>query len=182
MPWLLPPVFPIPRCAVFQFLIPRRVLAFALTASSHRPLGLPTALLPPKLASKTLLGFDLLQFLCHVLPTEATLTLLHRILQYATFQVSGRVTSQVIAARNEWWWMKMMAKMIFGDLGCLKLPDICLTGEEKPRKNLTQETRPDRGSNPGPLRDKRACYHLLHGYFRFSIELSQSFTSSIGNF
>ena len=52
--------------------------------------------------------------------------------------------------------------MIFGDLGDLKLPDICLTGEEKPRKNLTQETCPDRGSTPGPLRDRRACYHLLH--------------------
>ena len=25
-------------------------------------------------------------------------------------------------------------QMIFGDLGGLKLPDICLTGEEKPRK------------------------------------------------
>ena len=43
-------------------------------------------------------------------------------------------------------------QMIFGDLGGLKFPDICHTGEEKPRKNLTQETRPD----------KRACYHLLH--------------------
>ena len=53
-------------------------------------------------------------------------------------------------------------QIIFGDLGGLKLPDICLTGEEKPRKNLTQETCPYRGSNPGPLRDKRACYHLLH--------------------
>ena len=53
-------------------------------------------------------------------------------------------------------------QMIFGDLVGLKFPDICLTGEEKPRKNLTQETCPDRGSNPGPLRDKRACYHLLH--------------------
>ena len=42
-------------------------------------------------------------------------------------------------------------QMIFGDLGGLKLPDSCLTGEEKPRKNLTQETCPDRGSNPGPL-------------------------------
>ena len=51
---------------------------------------------------------------------------------------------------------------IFGYLVGLKLPDISLTGEEKPRKNLTQETCPDRGSNPGPLRDKRACYHLLH--------------------
>ena len=50
----------------------------------------------------------------------------------------------------------------YGDLGGLNFPDICLTGEEKPRKNLTQETCPDRGSNPGPLRDKRACYHLLH--------------------
>ena len=49
--------------------------------------------------------------------------------------------------------------MIFGDLVVLKFPDICLTGEEKPQK-----TSPclDRGSNPGPLLDKRACYHLLH--------------------
>ena len=53
-------------------------------------------------------------------------------------------------------------QMIFGDLGGLKLPDICLTGEEKLQKNLTQETCPDRGSNLGQLRDKRACYHLLH--------------------
>ena len=32
----------------------------------------------------------------------------------------------------------------------------------KNRKNLTQETSPDRGSNSGPLRDRRACYRLLH--------------------
>ena len=55
-----------------------------------------------------------------------------------------------------------MAKWYSGTLGGLKLPDICPTGEEKPRKNFTQETCPDRGLNPGPLRDKRACYHLLH--------------------
>ena len=53
-------------------------------------------------------------------------------------------------------------QMIFGDLEGLKFPDICLTGEEKPPKNLTQEPCPNRGSNPGPLHDKRACYHLLH--------------------
>ena len=52
-------------------------------------------------------------------------------------------------------------QMIFGDLGGLKLPDICLTGEEQPRKNRTQETCPDRGSNPGLLCDRRACYHLV---------------------
>ena len=48
-------------------------------------------------------------------------------------------------------------QMILGDLGGLKLPDICLTDEEKP-----QETCPDRGSNPGPLHDRRACYRLAH--------------------
>ena len=52
--------------------------------------------------------------------------------------------------------------MMFGDLVGLKLPDIRLTGEEKPRKNLIQETCPNRNSNPGPLLGKRACYHLLH--------------------
>ena len=45
-------------------------------------------------------------------------------------------------------------QMIFGDLGGLKLPDICLTVEEKPRKNLTQETCPDRGSNPFTIFNK----------------------------
>ena len=56
-------------------------------------------------------------------------------------------------------------QMIFGDLGGLKLPDI--TDEEKPQKNLTQETCCDRGSNPGPLHDRHASYHLVHssGYF-----------------
>ena len=60
-------------------------------------------------------------------------------------------------------------QMIFGDFEGLKLPDICLTGEEKPRKNLTQETCPDRGSNPGPLRDRRACCRLAHNGGRKSI-------------
>ena len=52
--------------------------------------------------------------------------------------------------------------MIFGDLGGLKFPDIGLTGEEKPRKNLTQETCPDQGLNPGPLHDRRTCSHFAH--------------------
>ena len=53
-------------------------------------------------------------------------------------------------------------QMMFVDLVGLKLPDIRLTDEEKPRKKLTQETCLDRESNPGPLRDKRSCYQLLH--------------------
>ena len=51
-------------------------------------------------------------------------------------------------------------QMIFGDLGDLKLPDICLIGKGKTPKKVTQETCPDRGSNPGPLRDRRECYRL----------------------
>ena len=73
---------------------------------------------------------------------------------YSMLEVLGRATSQVIGARNEWVWMIM----IFGDLGSLKLPEFVL----QVRKNLTQETCPNRESNPGPLRDRRACYHLLH--------------------
>ena len=53
-------------------------------------------------------------------------------------------------------------QMMFGDLVGLKLPDICLTGEGKTPKNLTQETCPGRGSNPDPLRDRHACYRLAH--------------------
>ena len=53
-------------------------------------------------------------------------------------------------------------QMIFGDLVGLKLLDICLTGEEKPRKKPHQETCPDWGSNSAPLRDRRAFYRPLH--------------------
>ena len=74
----------------------------------------------------------------------------------------GASTSKVIGACSEMMMDDYDGQIIFGDLVGLKLPDIHLTGEEKPRKNLTQETCPDWGSNPGPLRDKRACYHLLY--------------------
>ena len=74
----------------------------------------------------------------------------------------GASTSKVIGARNEMMMDDYDGQTIFGDLVGPKLPDIRLTGEKNPEKNLTQETCPDRGSNPGPLRDKRACYHLFH--------------------
>ena len=66
-------------------------------------------------------------------------------------------------------------QMIFGDLVRLKLPDICLTGEEKPRNNLTQETCSDRGSNPGLLRDRCVCYHLSHSGELHARKISVSF-------
>ena len=81
---------------------------------------------------------------------------------YSIFGFKGASTTKAIGARNEMMQDDNDGQIIFGDLVGLKLPDIRLTGKEKPRKNLTQETCPDRGSNPGPLRDKRACYHLFH--------------------
>ena len=87
------------------------------------------------------------------------LSLVRRILYIWVFKGAS---SQVIGARNEMMMDDYDGQMIFGALVGLKLPDIRLIGEEKPQKNLTQETCPDRGSNPGPLCDKRVCYHLLH--------------------
>ena len=81
---------------------------------------------------------------------------------YVYLGFKGMSTSQVIGTRNEMMMDDYDGQMIFGDLGGLKLPDVRLTGEEKPQKNLTQETCPDRGSNPDLLRDKRGCYHLFH--------------------
>ncbi|PSN29100.1 hypothetical protein C0J52_27979, partial [Blattella germanica] len=52
--------------------------------------------------------------------------------------------------------------MMSGDRLGLKFPEICLMGEEKLQKNLTQETCPDRELNPGPLRERRIRYPLLH--------------------
>ena len=81
---------------------------------------------------------------------------------YVYLGLRTRQHLKVIGARNEMMMDDYNGQMIFGDLVGLKLPDIRLTGEEKPRKNLNQETCLDRGSNPGPLLDKRACYHLFH--------------------
>ena len=48
------------------------------------------------------------------------------------FQFEGTSTSQVIGAHNEMMMDDYDGQMIFGDLVGLKLPDIRLTGEEKP--------------------------------------------------
>ena len=48
------------------------------------------------------------------------------------FGFKGTSTSQVIGDRNEMMMDDYDGQMIFGELVGLKLPDICLTGEEKP--------------------------------------------------
>ena len=42
------------------------------------------------------------------------------------------------------------SQMIFGDLGDLKLPDICPTGEDKPRKKPHPGNLSRPGIEPGP--------------------------------
>ena len=65
--------------------------------------------------------------------------------------------------------MIMAARWYSGTFVGLKFPDICLTGEEKYSKNLTQDTCPDRESNPDPLRDRLACYRLFHSGGQYEI-------------
>ena len=98
-----------------------------------------------------------------MLPSEPTRrATMYYVYMYVNLGFKGASTSQGIGARNEMMMDDDAGQMIFGDLVGLKLPDICRIGEEKPRKNLTQETCPHRGSNPGPLRDKRACYSSMY--------------------
>ena len=48
--------------------------------------------------------------------------------------------------------------MISGDGWGLSFPDIYLTAEENPWKNLNQENWPDRESNPDLLGERQRCY------------------------
>ena len=50
----------------------------------------------------------------------------------------------LVPVMNEYGWLWWP-----NDIRGLKLPDICLTGEEKPRKNITQETLSRPGIEPG---------------------------------
>ena len=66
------------------------------------------------------------------------------------FGFKGASTSQVIGARNEMMMDDYDGQMIFGDLVGLKLPDICLTGEEKPQKKPHPGKLSRPGIEPGP--------------------------------
>ena len=62
-------------------------------------------------------------------------------------------------AKMEWWWRP---NDIRGPWGPKVSWHLSYRRGKTSKKNLAQETCPDRGSSPGPLRDKCACYHLLH--------------------
>ena len=63
--------------------------------------------------------------------------------------------------QGEYGMMMTTAKLYSGTLGPKVSSHLPYRWGKTP-KNLTQETCPDRGLKPGPLRDKHACYHLLH--------------------
>ena len=58
------------------------------------------------------------------------------------FGFKGASISKVIGARNERMMDDYDGQMIFGDRVGLKLPDIRLTGEDNPEKNLTKKLVP----------------------------------------
>ena len=58
------------------------------------------------------------------------------------FGFKGASTSKVIGVHNEMTMDDYDGQTIFGDLVGLKLPDIRLTGEEKPRKTSPREFVP----------------------------------------
>ena len=66
------------------------------------------------------------------------------------FGFKGASTSKVIGARNEMMMDDYGGQMIFGDLVGLKLPDIRLTAEEKPRKKPHPGNLSRSGIEPGP--------------------------------
>ena len=76
------------------------------------------------------------------------------------FWLKGASTSQVIGARNEMMMDDYDGQMIFGDLMGLSFLTFVLQVRKNPEK--TSPRKLTRGSNPGPLCDKRSCYHLFH--------------------
>ena len=66
------------------------------------------------------------------------------------FGIKGASTSKVIGARNEMMMDDYDGQIIVGDLVGLKLPDIRLTGEEKPQEKPHPGYLSRPGIEPGP--------------------------------
>ena len=75
--------------------------------------------------------------------------------------------------------MIMTAKWYSGDLVSLKLPDICLTGEEKPPEKTSPRNLVWTEDRIRAHRKRRACYRLLYsgGRFKELTKKSPSFHS-----
>ena len=78
------------------------------------------------------------------------------------FGFKGASTCKVIGARNEMMMDDYDSQWYLGIDRAYVFLTFALQLRKNPEKNLTQETCPDRGSNPGPLHDKHTCYHLFH--------------------
>ena len=71
------------------------------------------------------------------------------------FRARQHLRSLAPVMNDDWWWPNDIR-------GSKASRHLSYRWGKTPKKNLTQETWPDRGSNPGPLRDRRTCYHLGH--------------------
>ena len=80
---------------------------------------------------------------------------------YVYLRSQGASTAQVIVANMNDDDDDNDGQMIFGELGAESFLTFVLEARKTPGKNPTQETCPNQGSNPGPLRDRRACYRLV---------------------
>ena len=85
---------------------------------------------------------------CSILDAESLASSFHECM--CIFGFKGASTSKVIGARNEMMMDDYDGQMIFGELVGLKLPDIRLTGEEKPRKKPHPGNLSRPGIEPGP--------------------------------
>ena len=72
------------------------------------------------------------------------------LLLYVYLRFQGASTSEVIGVRNEMMMDDYDSQMILGDLVGLNLPDIRLTGEEKPKKKTHPRNLSQPGIEPGP--------------------------------
>ena len=91
------------------------------------------------------------------------------------FKVLGHINSSGHWRPYEWWLVMIMtAKWYSGTLGAHSFLTFVLQVRKNPERNLTQETCPDWGSNPGLLHDRRACCCLAHEGWRWKPMLAHS--------
>ena len=100
---------------------------------------------------------EILKYLNH----SQKLSFLHVCMYVFILEVLGRPTSQDTGAHNEWLWMIMMAKWHSGTFRPKASWHLSYRWGKTLKKphpgNLSWP-----GIKPGPLHDRRACYHLSH--------------------
>ena len=112
-----------------------------------------------------------------LLPYVSCLVTLFLFIINLCFRACQYLRSLAPIMNDFWWWWPMISR----DGRGLRFPDICLTVEKKPQKNIHQENWPNWGSNPGPLSERQRCYPLttavVFSYVNMFIHLEYSSVS-----